>query len=79
MAQAGLYELDTAEVTARFRLAYDGAIRSSDLCERCSKAPVSRALQIKNPVEGAFDAPSNLLPVCDACDSAAKGRCPCRL
>jgi hypothetical protein len=38
MAQAGLYELDTAEVTARFRLAYDGAIRRSDLCERCGKA-----------------------------------------
>jgi hypothetical protein len=78
MAQAGLYELDTAEVTARFRLAYDGAIRRSDLCERCGKAPVSKALRIKDPVEDAFDAPSNLLAVCDACYAGGKGKCPCR-
>jgi hypothetical protein len=30
MAQAGLYELGTADVTDRFRLAYDGAINGRD-------------------------------------------------
>jgi hypothetical protein len=69
---------DTADVTARFRLAYDVAIRRCDLCERCGKAPVSKVLRIKNPVEGAFDAPSNLLAVCDACYDAGRARCPCR-
>jgi hypothetical protein len=68
----------TADATAMFRLAYDVAIRRTDLCERCGRAAVSKALRIKDPVEGAFDSPSNLLAVCDACYSAAKGRCPCR-
>jgi hypothetical protein len=71
-------ELDTTDVTARFRLAYDAAIRRCEVCERCGQAPVSKALRIKDPVEGAFDAPSNLLGVCDACYGAATGRCPCR-
>jgi hypothetical protein len=72
-------DLDTTDVTARFRLAYDVAIRRCDVCERCGKAPVSKALRIKDPVEGAFDAPSNLLAVCDACYNAARGSCPCRV
>jgi hypothetical protein len=71
-------ELDTADVTARFRLAYDVAIRRCDLCERCGKSPVSKVLHIKDPVEGAFDAPSNLLAVCNACFDAGRARCPCR-
>jgi hypothetical protein len=71
-------ELATADVTARFPVTYDVAYRRCDLCERCGKAPVSKALRIKDPVEGAFDSPSNLLAVCDACYSAARGRCPCR-
>jgi hypothetical protein len=29
-------------------------------------------------VEDAFDAPSNLFAVCDACYAAGKGKCPCR-
>jgi hypothetical protein len=68
----------TADATAMFRLAYDVAIRRCEVCERCGQAPVSKALRIKDPVEGAFDSPSNLLAVCDACYSAAKGRRPCR-
>jgi hypothetical protein len=71
-------ELDAADVTARFRLAYDVAIRRCDVCERCGKAPVSKALRIRDPIQGAFDAPSNLLAVCGACYSAARGMCPCR-
>jgi hypothetical protein len=31
-------ELDAADVTALFRLAYDVAIRRCDVCERCGKA-----------------------------------------
>jgi hypothetical protein len=57
-------DLHTADVTARFRLAYDVAIRRCDLCERCGKSPVSKVLRIKDP-DGAFDAASNLA-VCDA-------------
>jgi hypothetical protein len=67
-------ELDTTDVTARFRLAYDAAIRRCEVCERCGQAPVSKALRIKDPVEGAFDSPSNLLAVCDACYSAARSQ-----
>jgi hypothetical protein len=70
-------ELDTAEVTAKFRRAYNDAITRSDVCERCGKAPVSKALRVKDPV-GAFDTPSNLLAVCDACYEAGKAKCPCR-
>jgi hypothetical protein len=66
----------TADATAMFRLAYDVAIGCCHLCERCDKAPVSKALRIKDPIEGAFDSPSNLLAVCDACYSAQR-RCPC--
>jgi hypothetical protein len=66
---------DTAEVTASFRLAYDVAIRRCDLCERCGKSPVSKTLRIKDPVEGAFDTPSNLVAVCDACYDAGTGKC----
>jgi hypothetical protein len=66
---------DPADVTAMFRLAYDVAIRRCDVCERCGKAPVSKALRIKDPVWGAFDTPSNLLAVCDACYDAGRGRC----
>jgi hypothetical protein len=50
-----------ADVTAMFRIAYDVAIRRCDICERCGKAPVSKALRIKDSVYGAFDTPSNLL------------------
>jgi hypothetical protein len=71
-------ELDTTDVTARFRLAYDVAIRRCDLCERCGKAPVSKALCIKDPIEGAFDSPSNLLAVCNACYENSRGTCPFR-
>jgi hypothetical protein len=71
-------ELDTTDLTARFRLAYDVAIRRCDVCERCGKAPVSKALRINDPIEGAFDSSSNLLAVCNACYSAARGRWPCR-
>jgi hypothetical protein len=51
---------DPNEVTAMFRLAYEVAIRRCNVCERCGKWPVSKALRIKDPVEEAFDAPSNL-------------------
>jgi hypothetical protein len=71
-------ELDTTDVTARFRLAYNAAIGRCEVCERFGHAPVSKALRIKDPIEGAFDAPSNLLAVCDTCYSAARGRCLCR-
>jgi hypothetical protein len=74
----GYEDRDPAEVTAMFRLAYDAAIRRCDVCERCGKSAVSKALRVKDPVEGAFDAPSNLLAVCDACYDAGRGRCPCR-
>jgi hypothetical protein len=72
-------ELDTADVTARFRLAYDVAIRRCDLCQRCGKAPVSKVLRIKDPVGGVFDTQANLLAVCDACYDAGRARCPSRL
>ena len=64
---------DPADMTAMFRMAYDAAIRRCDVCERCGKAPVSKALRIKDPVWGAFDTPSNLLAVCDACYEVARG------
>ena len=65
-------ELDTTDVTARFRLAYDAAIRRCEVCERCGQAPVSKALRINEPVWGASDTPSNLLAVCDACYDAGR-------
>jgi hypothetical protein len=40
-------DLDTGDVTAGFRLAYDAAIRRCEVCERCGQAPVSKALRIK--------------------------------
>ena len=36
------------------------------------KAPISKALRIKDAVWGAFDTPSNLLAVCDACYDAGR-------
>jgi hypothetical protein len=38
-----------------------------------AKAPVSKALRIKDPVWGAFDTPSNLLAVCNACYEVGRG------
>jgi hypothetical protein len=70
---------DPDNVTAMFRIAYDVAIRRCDVCERCGKARVSKVLRIRDPVGGAFDPPSNLLAVCDACYEAGRGeltRCP---
>jgi hypothetical protein len=64
---------DPDDVTAMFRIAYDVAIRRCDVCQRCGKAPVSKVLRIGDPVKGAFDAPSNLLAVCDACYEAGRG------
>jgi hypothetical protein len=64
---------DSDDVTAMFRLAYDVAIRRCDLCQRCGKAPVTKVLRIRDPVGGAFDTPSNLLAVCDACYEAGRG------
>jgi hypothetical protein len=64
---------DPDDVTAMFRIAYDVAIRRCDVCERCGKAPVSKVLRIRDPVKGAFDTPSNLLAVCDACYDAGRG------
>jgi hypothetical protein len=52
------------------------AIRRCEVCERCGQAPVSKALRIRDPIEGAFDSPSNLLAVCDACYSAAREGAP---
>jgi hypothetical protein len=60
---------DPDDVTAMFRIAYDVANRRCDVCERCGKAPVSKALRITDRF-GAFDTPSNLLAVCDACYDA---------
>ena len=37
---------DPDDVTAMFRIAYDVANRRCDVCERCGKAPVSKALRI---------------------------------
>ena len=59
-------------MTALFQIAYDVAIRRADACEHCGKAPVSKALRIMDPVWGAFDTPSNLLAVCDACYNAGR-------
>jgi hypothetical protein len=70
---AWLRRKDPDDVTAIFGIAYDVAIRRCDVCERCGKAPVSKALRIKEPVWGAFDTPSNLLAVCDACYEAGRG------
>jgi|HubBroStandDraft_4_1064222.scaffolds.fasta_scaffold1309760_1 hypothetical protein len=67
---------DPADVTAMFRLAYDVATRRCAVCERCGKAPVSKALRIKDPVSGADDTPANLLAVCDACYDAGRGGVP---
>jgi hypothetical protein len=39
----------------------------------CGQAPVFKALRIKDPIWGAFDTPSNLLAVCDACYEAGGG------
>jgi hypothetical protein len=69
----GHEDKDPDDVTGMFRIAYDVAIRRCDVCERCGKAPVSKALRIKDPVWGAFDTPSNLLAVCDACYEAGGG------
>jgi hypothetical protein len=69
----GYEGIDPADVTAMFRIAYDVAIRRCDVCERCGKAPVSKALRIKDPVYGAFDTPSNLLAVCNGCYEAGRG------
>jgi hypothetical protein len=64
---------DPDDVTAMFGIAYDVAIRRCDVCERCGQAPVFKALRIKDPIWGAFDTPSNLLAVCDACYEAGGG------
>ena len=64
---------DPDDVTAMFRIAYDVAIRRCDVCERCGKTPVSKVLRIRDPIGGAFDTPSNLLAVCDACYEAGRG------
>ena len=63
---------DPADVTAMFRIAYDVAIRRCDICERCGEAPVSKVLRAKDPDWGAFDTPSNLLAVCEACYAAGR-------
>jgi hypothetical protein len=36
--------LDADDLTAMFRIAYDVPVRRCDVCERCGKAPVSKAL-----------------------------------
>jgi hypothetical protein len=69
----GYEDKDTDDVTAMFRVAYDVEIRRCDVCERCGRAPVSKMLRIKDPVGGAFDAPSILLAVCDACYDGGRG------
>ena len=61
------------DVTAAFPIAYDVAVRRCDLCPRCGKAPMSKVLRIRDSVKGAFDAPSNLLAVCDACYEVGRG------
>jgi hypothetical protein len=58
---------DPDDVTTTFRITYDVAVRRCDLCARCGKAPVSKALLIRDLVKGASDTPSKLLAVCDAC------------
>ena len=68
----GYEDKDPDDLTAMFRIAYDVAVRRCDVCERCGKAPVSKALRIKEPVWVAFDTPSNLLAVCDACYDAGR-------
>jgi hypothetical protein len=60
------------DVTATFRIAYDVAVRRCDLCPRCGKAPISKALRIRDPGWGAIAAPSRLLAVCDACYEAGR-------
>ena len=68
----GYEDKDPDDLTATVRIAYDVAVRRCDVCERCGKAPVSKALRINEPVWGAFDTPSNLLAVCDACYDAGR-------
>jgi hypothetical protein len=68
----GYEDKDPDDLTAMFRIAYDVAVRRCDVCERCRKAPVSKALRTKEPVWGAFDTPANLLAVCDACYDAGR-------
>jgi hypothetical protein len=69
----GYEDKDPDDVTVMFRIAYDVAIRRCDVCQRCGKPPVSKALRIEDPVWGAFGTPSNLLAVCDACYDAGRG------
>jgi hypothetical protein len=64
---------DPDDVTAMFRIAYDVGIRRCGLCARCGKAPISKALRIKDPVGVAVDSPSKLIAVCDACYDTGRG------
>ena len=50
----GYEDKDPDDVTVMFRIAFDVAIRRCDVCERCGKAPLSKALRIEDPVWGAF-------------------------
>jgi hypothetical protein len=65
---------DPDDVAAILQIACDIAIGRADVCERCGKAPVSKAPRIKDPVWSAFDTPSNLLAVYDACYDAGRER-----
>jgi hypothetical protein len=51
-----------------FQIAHDAALRRANgICERCLGEPASKVIRVKEVVWGAFDAPSNLLVVCEAC------------
>ena len=63
-----------AAVVAVDRISADVAEipRSASAGAGCGKAPVSKALRARDPVWRAFDTPSNLLAVCDACYDAGR-------
>ena len=64
---------DPDDVTVVFRIAYEVVVTRCDLCPRCGKAPIAKALLIKDPGWGAADLPSKLIAVCDACYDPGRG------
>ena len=64
---------DPDDVTVVFRIAYEVAVTRCDLCPRCGKAPIAKALLINDPGWGAADSPPKLIAVCDACYDAGRG------
>lgn len=59
---------DEDQAKAMFQIANDVAIeRANGICEVCRSAPATKVHRVNDPEWGAFDTPSNLLVVCEAC------------